>query len=267
MRTETYKDIENDLADILDVDNLYLFERLCTIYDEERNANDYVDNLTKKINQFISENLNPDFILDEIYVYHLARLISVPKELKPLKQVATTDNEFSRFLKSNDIEIVEKEGKLELYYKNRWMPAEMFREAGQSLLAVRFGHLGEADFCVNGFPFWPDIEKTSHHYYNALKKGPEIIENLGRFLKINLVAQYQKQSKYYGVVLKAPIENIFFDGLDRITGKKEKTRLIIDNALRTLMSHYNDAPSGDNNPIIRFSDNESIPVDYVIEIQ
>ena len=50
------------------------------------------------------------------------------------------------------------------------------------MFAKRLGYLGEADYCVNGFSFWINIEKTSDGYIQDLQRGPEIIENIGRFI-------------------------------------------------------------------------------------
>ena len=68
--------------------------------------------------------------------------------------------------------------------------------------------MGEADFCVNGFAFWPDIEKTSDGYYAALQRGPEVIENMERFLGNNMLDEYRRKTNYYGIVFKVPLSEI-----------------------------------------------------------
>ena len=47
---------------------------------------------------------------------------------------------------------------MEFYYGNKLILPEQILQSGQfHLLAKRLGYLGEADYCVNGFSFWPNI--------------------------------------------------------------------------------------------------------------
>ena len=101
-------------------------------------------------------------------------------------------------------------------------------------MAKRLGYLGEADYCVNDFAFWPNIDKTSEGYFQDLKRGPEILENLDRFIGKDLWREYKKQSKYYGIVFKVPMPEIIYDGIDGLFTKEESVRFFIKNALEEI---------------------------------
>lgn len=124
------------------------------------------------------------------------------------------------------------------------------------LILIGIGsYLGEADFCVNGFSFWINIEKTSDVYFWDLQRGPEIIENIGRFIGKDLWREYQELSKYYGVVFKMPVENVIFDGRDNVNTKEEKVRCLIKYALFYLNDFYNGCIGGNifyKHPVLLF---------------
>ena len=113
----------------------------------------------------------------------------------------------------------------------------------------------EADFCVNGFAFWPDIEKTSDGYFWDLQRGPEIIENIGRYIGKDLWREYQDKTKYYGVVFRIPIEDVIFDNKSDVNTKEEKIRCFIKYALFTLRDCYYNCPGG-SNIMLRISDDK-----------
>ncbi len=202
-----------------------------------------------------------------MYVYHLGRHIVQPEELWPLRELLTTENELSRFLKKNRIHFMLREDDLEFYYGNRLILPEQILQSGQfHLLAKRLGYLGEADYCVNGFAFWPNIDKTSEGYFQDLQRGPEILENLGRFIGKDLWRDYKKQSKYYGIVFKVPMLEIIFDGIDGLFTKAERTRFFIKNALFYLNDYYRNCIGG-SNIMLRVSDTKKVVVDHCILIE
>lgn len=111
-----------------------------------------------------------------------------------------------------------------VFYHKRHLitPQQLLSSGHHQLLAKRLGYLGEADFCINGFTFWPDIEKTTDGYYNDLDFGPEVIGCIGRYIGNELWREYRKKTKYYGVVFKVPVNEIIFDGVDGIETQEDK---------------------------------------------
>ena len=266
IRTETYRDLEEDLATILDIDELFLYERLAEISRECLDGfhSDW-DKYEEQIDSLISEYADLNMV-DEVYIYHLGRHMVKPKELLPLKELFLSENRFSAFLKEHNIVFDEQDGKLRFFYRGRQITAEEILASGHfHLLAKRLGYLGEADFCVNGFAFWPNIEKTSDGYFHDLQRGPEIIENMGRFIGKDLWREFKEQSKYYGIVFKIPVEEVIFDGRDDTETKEEKVRCLLKYALYYLNDFYNGSIGG-NNLMLRIHDSKKVEVDHCILI-
>lgn len=166
IRTETYRDLEEDLAKIMGIEELFLYEKLAEISREcsDRFHSDW-DKYEEQIDRLISEYADLNMV-DEVYIYHLGRHVIEPTELLPLKDVLLSENKVSDFLKERDIVFDEQNGKLRFFYKGREITTEEILAKGHFQLFVRrLGQLGEADFCVNGFSFWPNIEKTSDGYF------------------------------------------------------------------------------------------------------
>jgi len=267
IRTETYRDLEEDVATLFDVDETFILQKL-NEFDKECMDGIYADydRFQKLVDDFIDEYASLN--IDDIYVYHLARNFSEPMELKPLKELLLSQNPFSGFLDNKGISFKEKDGQLEFLYKNRIVtPQEILSAEHCHLLARRLGYLGEADFCVNGFAFWLDIEKTSDGYYAALQRGPEVIENMERFLGNNMLDEYRRKTNYYGIVFKVPLSEVIFDKDDRMTELKDKARYFLRYALYTLHGCYQQAPSSWNNLTLRIRDDKMVKVDHCILIE
>lgn len=268
IRTETYRDLEEDLANICDCVEEFIYEKISG-FDSQciYGFNSDWDRFYELIDQFIDENADLSFV-DEVYIYHLARHFNEPTELLPLKKLLLTKNPFSAFLADNDIVFKEQDERLAFYYKRHlFTPQQLLSSGHNHLLAKRLGYLGEADFCINGFTFWPDIEKTTDGYYNNLDFGPEIIECIGRYIGVDLWRKYRKKTNYYGVVLKVPINEIIFDGEDDITTQEDKARYLVKCSLLTLHGCYFHCPSSTNNPMIRLRDDAEAKVDHCIFIK
>lgn len=266
IRTETYKDLEEDLAIIMDIDKLFLHEKLSEISKEclDRFYSDG-DKYEEQIDRLISEYANLNMV-DELYIYHLGRHMVEPKELLPLKELLLSENSFSAFLKEHNIIFDEQKGRLRFFYKGQQITAEKILASGKShLLARRLGYLGEEDFCINGFAFWPNIKKTSDSYFRELQRGPEIIENIERFIRKDLLREFKEQSKYYGIVFKIPVEEVIVDGRDDIETKEEKVRCLLKYALYYLNDFYNNSVCG-NNLILRLHNGKRVKVDHCILI-
>lgn len=268
IRTETYRDLEKDIATICDCVEEFIYERISD-FDSQciDGFNSDWDRFYELIDQFVDENADLSLV-DEVYVYHLARHFSEPTELLPLKELLLTKNSFSAFLADNDIVFKEQDGQLKFYHKRRLItPQQLLLNGHNHLLAKRLGYLGEADFCINGFTFWPDIEKTTDIYYRELDFGPEFIECMGRYIGVELWRKYREKTNYYGTVLKVLVNEIIFDGVDDIETQEDKVRYLIKHSLRTLHGCYFHCPSTTNNPIIRLKDDSKAKVDHCIFIK
>ena len=266
IRTESYQDLEEDLSKIMGVDVLLLHKRLHEISKEclDDFRSDW-DKYEELIDKLILENSNLNMV-DEMYIYHLGRHIEEPKELLPLKDLLLSKNKLSEFLNSYGIVFMDQDGKIDFFHEGRLITAEeILSREHFHLLAKRLGYLGEADFCVNGFSFWPNKEKTSDGYFRDLQSGPEIVENIGRFIGKDLWRDFKEQSKYYGVVFKVPVEDVIMDGRDSVKTKEEKMKCLIKYALFYLNDYYNGCVGG-NNLMLRLHDGKKVVVDHCILI-
>lgn len=90
-------------------------------------------------------------------------------------------------------------------------------------LASRLGYFDKQDFCVNGFVFDAGIKYGTEGYIRDLSYGPEILMYLDDFLQMNLCLKYRECSKYYKAFIKAPIEDIIFDGKEEINTAQKKS--------------------------------------------
>lgn len=269
IRTETYRDLGEDIASICDCLEGFIYESISD-FDSQciDGFNSDWDKFDELIDRFVDENADLS-IIDEVYIYHLARHFSEPTELLPLKELFLTKNPLSIFLADNEIVFKEQDGQLLFYYKKCLItPQQLLSGGNHSLLARRLGYLSEEDFCVNGFTFWPDIEKTSDGYFEQLARGPEVVECIGRYIgDIDLWRKYKERTKYYGVVFKVPINEIIFDGTNGIETQKDKARYLVKYSLLALHGCYFHCPSSSNNPKIRLNDDSKVKVDHCILIK
>lgn len=265
--TESYRDMEKDITDIFDCAEEYLYENLDDFYNQCIDGlylND--DMFNEKIDQFIYKNANLGMV-DEVYVYHLARHVKEPTELLPLKELLLTSNSFSEFLADNDIYFKGQNGQLVFYYKQYKTTWKQILSGGNyNLLARRLGYLEKADFGINGFAFWPDIEKTTDEYYTYLQDGPEFLNSLGQYIKVNLCKKYKEKTRYYGIVFRVPVNELIFEGNEEIKTYEDKVRHLLRYSLKTLYGKHIDYPSSSNNPVLKMADNLKVKVDHCILI-
>lgn len=100
IRTETYRDLEEDLAKIMGIEELFLYEKLAEISREclDRFHSDW-DKYEEQIDRLISEYADLNMV-DEVYIYHLGRHVIEPTELLPLKMCCFRRIKFQIFLKN-----------------------------------------------------------------------------------------------------------------------------------------------------------------------
>ncbi|MDD3414791.1 MAG: hypothetical protein PHY47_12425 [Lachnospiraceae bacterium] len=267
LRTESYRDLEEDIASIFNCKETNIFDIISDFHKQCIDGfNSDWDKFNDLIEQFVESKANLSLV-DEVYIYHLARHLRKPVELLPLKELLLSKNMFSDFLAKNKVEFKNCEGHLAFYYKDKLItPSLLLEKKHQGLLARRIGYLGEEDFCINGFTFWPDIEETSDGYYRDLQFGPEFLGCIERYLGIDLCGKFRENSKYYGVVFRVPIKDVIFDGVDNVKTQREKVIYLISYSLRTLHGCYFQQPFSSNNPILRVRDDYRAKVDHCILI-
>lgn len=268
IRTETYKDLEEDIATICNCKEKAILEKIGDFHKQCVDGfNTDWDKLYDLVELFVESNANLHLV-DEVYIYHLARHLSEPTELLPLKELLLTKNVFSNFLVENNVVFKNQDEHLEFYYKDCLIaPQQLLERKHQGLLARRLGYSDEGDFCINGFTFWPDIEETSDGYYRDLQFGPEFLGCIERYLGVDLCQKFREKSRYYGVVFKVPIDEVIFDGVDDVETQEEKVRYLIKYSLLTLQGCYFHQPSSSNNPMLRIRDDSKVKVDHCILIK
>lgn len=271
LRTDTYRNLEEDLATVMDTVEMYIYEQICDFdkkYIVPNGPGSDWDAFYEAVEKLINDNANIEMI-DEVYVYHLSRLFDKTEQLFPLKHLLINQTPLSDFLAEYGIRFETSSNMLmDFYYKGKLItPEEILSSGHHHLLAKRLGYLGEPDYCVNGFGFWPDIKKTSDGYFDDIQRSPEIIRSLDYFLKTDMWRDYKAKTKYYGVVFRTSVDDIIFDGKNNCDRHGDKVRCLLKYALLTMHGCYFNYASSTNNPILRIEDGKSAMIDHYIEIE
>ena len=260
IRTDSLRNLEEDMAKFLNMDELQLYDNLLAI---SRECEDEDEKLDELLESFINKNTTL-CQLDEVYIYHLARHFLEPIELYPLRLLLLSHNLFSDFLKERGIEFCDNNNKLVCYYNGEIVSSELIKEK-EPHLAYRLGYIEEPDLCINGFAFWVDIENTTFGYFQDLEKGPEILGEFDRFFGMAMQQEYREKTKYYGVVLRVAIEEVIYDGKNY--NKEEKILLFMNIALKKLLDCYCGGWRGASNICMRLADDVCAVVDDCILIR
>lgn len=126
LRTETYRELEEDLAKIMGIEELFLYQRLSEINRECLDGfNSDWDKYEEQIGNLISEYADLS-VIDEVYIYHLGRHVIEPKKLLPLKEVLLSETKVSVFLKEHDIVFDEENGGLDFSTKGHKLQKKTF---------------------------------------------------------------------------------------------------------------------------------------------
>ena len=262
-----------DICEYLDIVPEYLRERILDIADDSMNDKCFNDEKFRELSySFISEYNNEQ--IEEIYLCHLTRSIDMPKLLMPLKELLTSDNSFSSFLKENKITFSYQDSKLIMEYNGKKIsPKNIYDyskvENEHTRLAARLGYLGEKDFCINGFLFAIEPENSTDGYYQLLMEGPELLQDIDAFLSTNLIEEYQKHSKYYFAMIRVPLSRIIFDEKKEWNNFEDKTRIFLTCCFEFLMTWYEktECSLGLYNKMMRLDDYSSAVVDHYIELE
>jgi hypothetical protein len=98
IRTETYRDLEEDIATICNCKEIAILEKIGDFYKQCVDGfNTDWDKFYDLMEHFVGRNANLS-LLDEVYIYHLVRHLSEPTELLALRELLLTKNVFSNFL-------------------------------------------------------------------------------------------------------------------------------------------------------------------------
>lgn len=216
-----------------------------------------INSFNRKTKKLIKEK---EYVFDgKVCFYHLARSLEPkPKQLKNLRSLTTTENSFSKFLKSHEIVIkwVEKRG--EIYYKNLRIDPTKY---SKNNLDVRLGYGSYEDTCINGFLFNLNIENKWNHYYDVLMQRPELLWALDDLLGTQLANDYKIQSQYYSVKIETTLDKLIFDGL--VFRKKETKEIYYLQCCLELLAwcYYRKDPKDVSFlPIVRLYDNVNIKI-------
>ena len=260
IRSETYQELESDIAELFDAVPEYIQEKV-----EEINANcesTDEETLNRLMDSFIAQEARLDQI-DTFLAYHLTVCGDDLKVIKPLNEVLTDENsELRILLADNNLRIVNGNGHLRLYQNGKEIDPQVIRNRAQ-LLARRLGCLGEPDYCINGFSFWKDIRETSDGYYDQLEKGPEFLRCIDEFLGTKLAQTFRKRNHYYGLAYEVPFTTAIFDSHPTLS-IHEKKQYYVHNALKMLLGYYLGYPYLGSNPMVRIPDAESAQVSFKI---
>ena len=273
IRVDTIENLINDLCAFLRVSYIELCNKIFEIYSECNRSEECYFDETKFLDlssDFISKNNDEE--IEEVYLCHLIRSIDCPEQLYPLHEVLTTKNTLSDFLSQNGFHFKTLGQKIKLVYNGKeyselelGTPLEDNNYHGH--LAVRFGYSFEPDFCLNGFLFAINPQKSTDGYYDQLKRSPEILQDLDRYFDTNLSSIFYKLSNYYYALIKVRLNQIIFDENEDQRMSRDRTKLFLNYCFQAIYNLlYIDKNSGITNPMIRLTDAESAIVETYIQI-
>lgn len=219
----------------------------------------------------IFSDLQPEEVIDEVYVYHLTRRLNASIEDKSsdnLKSLLLKESPISTFLMQYKISFAEQNGHPVIIYDNKEILLDNTFESDVCYLRSRLGYnSGREDYCFNGFALRDQLLRNS--YTRQLYSGPEFIDVLSRYLSIDsLKDNYCENSKYYCFTYKMTIEKIIFDDREQLSDEEKVDYLLVQIAMR-ILSYMEDAKYqyDHDNPIIRVADDASVPENKIIDVE
>lgn len=268
--TRTKESIETSLAGLLDIsiDELYQYVDYAAYKARSDHWGFNTDVFEEEILNIVSD-LQPEEIIDEMYVYHLSRRLEnhlMGDASDNLKSLLLNESPLSDFLKKYEIQFIDINGHPTINYKNRILELTDTFESDVCYLRGRLGYdEGIEDYCFNGFALRDQLMKNS--YTRELYRCPEFIGVLSRFLKNDKICEdYFNSSKYYCYTYKLRVSEIIFDDRDTLSDEEKVNYFIVQLFMRLL------AYTGDtrymhdhDNPIIRVDDNVCVSAELLIE--
>lgn len=207
--------------------------------------------------------------INQILFFHLGRRLNSAYncvEGKNLFQLLSEKNEMSMFLKEHEITFKAKDGHLDLYYKDKFIPLEETEKTDISYLKWRLGHYSNRiDYCFNGFAFRDLLYKN--RYTQSLYHAPEFIATLARFLGNCIIKEdYLRRSKYYCFEYLVPFHKIYFDDCEGLE-ETDKQKYFLNKVLHKLYGYFTTESIymfDDDNSAIRLSDYDIMQREYFI---
>jgi len=226
MDTRTKKTIEDSVCDFLQVTGHDLEVLFKKAYSFE------YDLVESKLSDFIYDHL-PEQKLDEILFFHLSRRLVNEQDSfigNNLYDLLLTQNAVSDFLYNHQVEFKMGEDHLDLYHQGKLETFERVHGGNVSNVKWRMGYFkGREDYCFNGFALKDVLYKNS--YARSLYCGPEFINQLTQVIgRADIMSDYIKESKYFCLEYKIPMDRVVFDGFDELSISDKNINL-----LKTLM--------------------------------
>lgn len=268
IETTSRESMEHDLASYLNVTIDELYEYID--YAAKKASSDWMFNtdiFDQKIASIV-DDLQPLEHIDSAMCFHLSRrLNNTLDDLRSynLKDWLLGDNAMVKFLNEHGVFFKEQGEQISVSYRERELKLQDTMDSDVCYLRSRLGYnRRREDFCFNGFAMRDLLMKNS--YTRELYDGPEFLVVLSRYLKNNVILDdFIKESTYFCFTLKIPMEQVIFDGFDKLDSNQKELHLIEQICYRLLMYSDNGRMLFDHdNPIIRVADNAILPADYVI---
>ena len=228
----------------------------------------YMCKFKESISDFILKECNAANV-DEILFFHLSRRLNVCDDIDTinLKELLTTENYLSDFLRKHNIQFVSKDNHIDIVYRGETKSlSNDIEKRNVCYLRSRLGHIKHRqDFCVNGFMIKDQLYKNS--YARSLYLAPEFIQRLSEFVgDRNIVTDYHNNSKYYCYEYRLPLTEIVFDGKENLS-HPQKIQYLLEQVIYRLYEYTKKYFWEDGNSILRLNDSASISQQYFISRQ
>ena len=260
--THTKKAMEESIYKYLGIDE----KVLCNIFDKAYNS-DY-DSLETIFSDFIYKYIKKNSV-DEILFFHFSRRLNSENDDfrgYNLYDLLLNDTVVSSFLKKYDIIFKKGEKHLELFHRGKLETFENVHGGNESNVKWRMGYYeGREDYCFNGFAFKDLLYKNS--YARSLYWGPEFLNQMLQVIgREDVLEEYIKNSKYYCLGYKIPIEKVIFDRYDTLSLEGKKNRIVLE-VLRRLYDYYVTNISymyDEENHCLRLQDDDTMDNKYLV---
>lgn len=235
--------------------------------------NNNSDKESWKIVDVFLENTNIVEHIDYIQLYHLSRRLNDTDLTKNwnLQKVLLDESPLTKFFRKYDVTFELYEGKVNMFYNGQLVE---FVENGyggyKNTLAKyfkrRLGHMGEPDYCVNGFMFRFSLEDEMT-YFNALNRCPEFVDRVAKYLDIKgMKEDYCINSKYYCMEYIIPIDEVIISGMPLLMTKNEKELFLYREILLKLYDIKCGVSCCDNR-ILRLDENVNIKSEWFVNAE
>lgn len=269
--TRSRESMESSMSTYLDipVDELYQYINYAAEKAQKDQMAFNIDVFFEELGTIISD-LQPEIEIDELLFFHLSRRLHGTEDDssgRNLKNLLTTRNALSDFLREHQIEFTKGEQNIITYYKGQEVDWDKCWHGNSAYMKLRLGFFkGREDYCFNGFALKDLLYKNQYarHLYGA----PEIIGQLAECLGCkSLESDYMENSSYYCFEYKVPIDRVIFDGHDDFSCSRKKQQIVYC-VLERLLQYSNTKSKylfDEDNPILRLKDRDILPSEFFIQ--